>query len=261
LHSNCLSKASLVFFKPALAIHIRTGTLMITLRPSRDFGSFRLDHFQSLQHFGPESCGGHPMQWGDMIMWNHETISPRAALPQTPHADTEILTYVTSGFLYHEDNLGNVGMLQAGNCQIMSAGTGVFIRRGNPDEAEPVEFVQIWLMPNHQAGEPFSVTNGFADDGEPGQFVTLASGFDNEGNSLPMRANARLSRIVLTDSGTADYRFEAGNFGYVVPLTGAVQVGDVVANRNDGILINDVEVITIVGVGDAEALLIELSEA
>lgn len=55
---------------------------MITLRPSRDFGSFRLDHFQSLQHFGPESCGGHPMQWGDMIMWNHETISPRAALPQ-----------------------------------------------------------------------------------------------------------------------------------------------------------------------------------
>jgi len=46
-----------------------------------------------------------------------------------------------------------------------------------------------------------------------------------------------------------------------VPLAGAVQVGDVVANRNDGILINDVEVITIVGVGDAEALLIELSEA
>ncbi|MCC4255323.1 MULTISPECIES: pirin family protein [Sphingobium] len=233
---------------------------MITLRPSRDFGSFRLDHFQSLQHFGPESCGGHPMQWGDMIMWNHETISPRAALPQTPHTDTEILTYVSSGFLYHEDSLGNVGMLQSGNCQIMSAGTGVSIRRGNPDESDPVEFVQIWLMPHQPSGEPFSVTKGFADDGEPGQFITLASGFDNEGNSLPMRANARLSRIVLADGGIADYRFEAGNFGYLVPLSGAVQVGDVVANRNDGILINNVERLTLTGVDEAEALLIEIGQ-
>ncbi|WP_312313207.1 hypothetical protein [Sphingobium yanoikuyae] len=72
---------------------------MIALRPARDFGIFRLEHFQSLQHFGPESCGGHPMQWGDMIMWNQEAISPRAGLPQTPHSDTEILTYVTSGML------------------------------------------------------------------------------------------------------------------------------------------------------------------
>jgi redox-sensitive bicupin YhaK (pirin superfamily) len=233
---------------------------MIALRPARDFGIFRLEHFQSLQHFGPESCGGHPMQWGDMIMWNQEAISPRAGLPQTPHSDTEILTYVTSGMLYHEDSLGNVGALQAGDCLVISAGTGVAIRRGNPDEADPVEFVQIWLIPNHQGGEPFSVVRGFADDREQGQFATLASGFDNEGNSLPMRANARLSRVVLADGGAADYRFEAGNFGYVVPLSGRVQVGDVIADRNDGILINDVETVTVTAMGHTIALLIEMAE-
>ena len=65
------------------------------------------------------------MNWGRLRVWNDDEIAPDTGFPPHPHADMEIITYVTEGAITHQDSLGNKGRTEAGDVQVMSAGTGI----------------------------------------------------------------------------------------------------------------------------------------
>ncbi len=99
---------------------------MLQLRPFKTLGGAdhgRLDahhHFSFAEYHDPQR-----MNWGNLRVWNDDVIAPGTGFPKHPHRDMEIITYVREGAISHEDNLGNKGRTEAGDVQVMSAGTGI----------------------------------------------------------------------------------------------------------------------------------------
>ena len=106
---------------------------MIERRPAGGLGRFRNDWLNARHHFSfgdwhdPARMG-----WGALRVWNDDEIAPKAGFPPHGHADMEIITYVRSGAITHQDSLGNTGRTGAGDGQVMSAGSGNSPRRDEP---------------------------------------------------------------------------------------------------------------------------------
>ncbi len=103
-----------------------TETEMIELRPFDSLGGANHGWLDAKHHFS--FAGYHDparTSWGNLRVWNDDTIQPQTGFPPHPHRDMEIITYVREGAITHQDNLGNKGRTEAGDVQVMSAGTGI----------------------------------------------------------------------------------------------------------------------------------------
>jgi quercetin 2,3-dioxygenase len=198
------------------------------------------------------------MDWGALRVWNDDEIAPQTGFPPHPHADMEIITYVRQGAITHQDSLGNKGRTKAGDVQVMSAGTGIRHSEYNL-ENEPTTIFQIWIIPTHRGGEPGWDTRPFPEGERAGHFVTLASGFDDDPDALPIRANARVLGATLKGGEIAEYRLGANRRAYLVPAKGAVEVNGVRLEPRDGAAIEDERVLTVTALDDAEIVLVDVS--
>ena len=195
-------------------------------------------------------------QWGALRVWNDDTIAAGTGFPPHPHADMEIITYVREGAITHQDSLGNKGRTEAGDVQVMSAGTGIRHSEYNLEDATTRIF-QIWILPNRGGEGPAWGAKPFPRGDRSGKFVALASGFANDNDALPIRADARVLGATLKAGETAEYRLGAGRHGYLVPSTGSVEVNGVRLNSRDGAAIQDEELISVTALEDAELVLVD----
>lgn len=231
---------------------------MIELRPYASLGGGHhgwLDsrhHFSFADYFDPER-----MQWGQLRVWNDDIIAPHSGFPRHPHRDMEIITYVREGAITHQDTLGNQGRTEAGDVQVMSAGTGIAHSEMNLEDEETRIF-QIWIMPESAGLPPAWGSKPFPRGERSGTFVTLASGMGDE-EALPIRADARLVAATLKADQSLDYPIATGRNVYLVPATGKIQVNDVTANARDGVAIADETRITLKALEESEVILVEVS--
>jgi redox-sensitive bicupin YhaK (pirin superfamily) len=218
---------------------------MIEVRPFTDLGGANhgwLDakhHFSFANYYDPKR-----MNWGSIRVWNDDTIAPGSGFPPHPHRDMEIITYVREGAITHKDNLGNKGRTEAGDVQVMSAGTGVSHSEYN-DESVTTKIFQIWIQPNKTGDRPAWGAKPFPKGERSGQFVVLASGFDNDNDALPIRTDARVVGATLKAGQSAEYQLGAGRRGYLVPAAGAVEIEGQRVNARDGAAISDVETLRV----------------
>lgn len=231
---------------------------MIERRPFETLGGANhgwLDakhHFSFAEYEDPERTN-----WGAIRVWNDDTIQAGTGFPPHPHSDMEIITYVREGAITHEDSLGNKGRTEAGDVQVMSAGTGI---RHSEYNLEPgvTQIFQIWIFPNRNGEEPSWGARPFPKGERSGHFVTLASGIDGDGDALPIRTDARVLGATIKAGGTAEYQFAgAGRYGYLVPAKGKVEVDGVTLNARDGAAISGVESIRVTAVEDTELVLVD----
>ena len=131
------------------------------------------------------------MGWGALRVWNDDAIAPKTGFPPHPHRAMEIITYVREGAITHQDDQGNEGRTEAGDVQVMSAGDGI---RHAEYNREPgiTKLFQIWILPDGHGGKPSWGAKPFPKDNRAGTFVTLASGFADDAEALPIRAGARV---------------------------------------------------------------------
>ena len=126
---------------------------MIELRPCNELGGAHHGWLDTRHHFSfAEYHDPSRMHWGNLRVWNDDTIAPHSGFPMHPHRDMEIITYVRKGAITHQDSLGNRGRTEAGDVQVMSAGTGITHSEFN-EEDEATEIFQIWIIPN-ESGQP-----------------------------------------------------------------------------------------------------------
>lgn len=126
---------------------------MIDVRPFEQLGGAHHGWLNARHHFSfAEYYDAERMNWGRLRVWNDDEIAPHSGFPPHPHRDMEIITYVREGAISHEDNLGNKGRTEAGDVQVMSAGTGIAHSEYNLED-ETTKIFQIWIQPN-QAGLP-----------------------------------------------------------------------------------------------------------
>jgi quercetin 2,3-dioxygenase len=181
-------------------------------------------HFSFANYYDPAR-----MSWGSLRVWNDDEIAANSGFPPHPHANMEIITYVRSGAITHQDSMGNVGRTQAGDVQVMSAGTGVRHAEYNL-EADTTRIFQIWIEPKRQGGAPSWGAKPFPKGDRSGRFVTLASGFADE--------------------------IEAG--ALPIPATGRVEVDGVELAARDGGAIAGTDRVSITAHEDAELVMVDV---
>ena len=230
---------------------------MIDRRPFADLGGANhgwLDakhHFSFANYYDPKKMG-----WGPIRVWNDDTIQPGTGFPAHPHADMEIITYVREGAITHQDSLGNIGRTEAGDVQVMSAGSGVRHSEYNREQDETRIF-QIWIEPKVRGAAPSWGAKPFPKDDRSGQFVTLASGFADDADALPIRTDARVLGATIKAGESVDYALGDGHHAYLVPATGAVEVNGIRIDARDGAAIADETVVRITAIDDSEIVLVD----
>ena len=230
---------------------------MIELRPFNQLGGGNHGWLLSRHHFSfADYHDDQRMHWGRLRVWNDDEIAAGTGFGTHPHANMEIVTYVTQGAITHHDSLGNTGRTEAGDVQVMSAGTGISHSEYNL-ESDVTKLFQIWILPDERGGKPSWGARPFPKDARSGKFVTLASGFASDPDALPIRSNARVAGATLKAGETAEYRLGAGRYAYLVPARGSVDVNCVQAQTRDGLAIADEDVLRVTALENTEIVLVD----
>lgn len=230
---------------------------MIDVRPFDTLGAANhgwLDahhHFSFADYYDPKR-----MAWGNLRVWNDDAIAAKSGFPPHPHSDMEIITYVREGAITHQDSLGNRGRTEAGDVQVMSAGSGITHAEYNLED-ETTRLFQIWILPTQRGGNPSWGARPFPKGDRSGRFVTLASGFAQDGDALPIRTDARVLGATLKAGETTEYPLGSDRHAYLVPATGRIEINGVTANARDGVAISDTETLTVTALEDAELVMVD----
>ena len=230
---------------------------MIDVRPFDTLGAANhgwLDahhHFSFADYYDPAR-----MNVGNLRVWNDDAIAPKSGFPPHPHSDMEIITYVREGAITHQDSLGNRGRTEAGDVQVMSAGSGITHAEYNLEDVTTRLF-QIWILPTRRGGSPSWGARPFPKGDRSGRFVTLASGFAEDSEALPIRTEARVLGATLKAGETTEYALGAERHAYLVPATGRIEINGVAANARDGIAISDTDTLTVTALEDAELVMVD----
>jgi redox-sensitive bicupin YhaK (pirin superfamily) len=230
---------------------------MIERRPfealgGADHGWLKAKHHFSFARYHDPKRMGH----GALRVWNDDEIAPNTGFPPHPHADMEIITYVRQGAITHEDSLGHKGRTEAGDVQVMSAGSGIRHAEYNREKV-PTTLFQIWIEPARARGEPSWGAKPFPKADRSGRFVPLASGFAGDVEALPIRARARVLGATLKAGETVKYELGPARHGYLVPAKGSVDVNGVHVGPRDGAAITDLALLAVKALEDAEIVLVD----
>lgn len=229
---------------------------MIDVRPFNTLGGAdhgwlkARHHFSFANYYDPSRMG-----WGRLRVWNDDEIAAQSGFPPHPHSDMEIITYVRTGAITHQDSMGNQGRTGAGDVQVMSAGTGVRHAEFNL-EPETTTLFQIWIETDRPGAQPGWGQREFPKADRSGRFTVVASGDPADG-ALPINADARVLAATLKAGETITYDLAPGRRAYLVPAVGQVEVNGVALNARDGAGIKDEPTLTVTARADAELVMVD----
>jgi len=189
---------------------------------------------------------------------NDDRIAGGGGFPMHPHRDMEIVTYVLEGALEHRDSMGNGSVIQPGDVQYMSAGTGVTHSESNASETEPVHLYQIWMFPEKQGLKPAYGQKNFSEAEKRGKFRLLISP-DGRNGSLKIRQDNELYASLLTKGDTVKHDLRPDRHAYVQVARGSVALNGNKLDEGDGAAISEEKAVELTGVKDAEVLLFDLA--
>lgn len=233
---------------------------MIELRSFKSLGGANHGWLNAKHHFSfANYYDAKRMSWGALRVWNDDIIQPNTGFPPHPHKDMEIITYVREGAITHEDSLGNKGRTEAGDVQVMSAGSGIVHSEYNLEPVETLIF-QIWIESNQKPSEPSWGARPFPKGERSGRFIVLASGFAEDTDALPIRTDARVLGATLKAGETLEYNFSSPErYGYLVAAKGKIDINGQLFDARDGAAIHQEEKIIITAIEDAELVLVDAS--
>ncbi|MDU1574262.1 MAG: pirin family protein [Pantoea sp.] len=185
---------------------------------------------------------------------NEDIVAAGQGFGTHPHKDMEILTYVLSGTVEHQDSMGNKEQIPAGEFQIMSAGTGVRHSEYNASSSDPLHLYQIWIIPERTGIEPRYAQRRFPDV-KGRQFVLTPNA--REG-SLKVYQDMTLSRWVFSAGEKDEVAIETGRRVWVQVVKGEIRVNGETARTSDAFAVWDEASVILEASSDAEVLLFDL---
>ncbi|MFO1058238.1 MAG: pirin family protein [Dongiaceae bacterium] len=232
---------------------------MIEVRPFASLGGADHGWLKARHHFS--FAGYHDparMGWGRLRVWNDDEIAAGTGFGAHPHRDMEIVTYVRDGAITHRDSMGNEGRTEAGDVQIMSAGTGVVHSEHNR-EPGTTRIFQIWIIPDRLGVEPRWGARQFPKAAREAGFEVLASGRPADAGSaaLPIHADGAVVAATLKAGQSARWRLAPGRTAYLVPAAGTVSVNGAEVGARDGAAIRDETEVVVTATEDAEVVLVD----
>ena len=232
---------------------------MIAIRQSSDRGHTNhgwLDAYHSFS-FGEYHAPQH-MGFRSLRVLNEDRIQPGQGFGTHPHRDMEIITYVLEGSLQHKDSMGHGSVLQRGQFQHMTAGTGVLHSEFNPSDTDLVHLYQIWILPNRQELTPSYEERAFSDHKKRGHLKLVASEDGQEG-SLTIHQDVKIFLSCLPQGQTITHALAPNRYAWLQVLRGGVQLNGHSLTTSDGAALSDERELTILGQSDAEVMLFDLA--
>ncbi len=230
---------------------------MLQLR--RDADIFRTDGgwFQARWHFSfdryrdPENMG-----WGSLRVFNDDRLIPAAVWPMHPHRDIEGITYVVEGTFRHEDDIGTGGILPAGSVQRMTLGSGAWHSEQNASEAEPMRFIQMWIMPSELGLAPSCEQRVYTKEDRTDTLLEVLSPAGGPG--VLVHRDARVFVASLTP-GTSVRRDVPDGFGhYLYLISGVVELNGEKLATGDAAKIRDERALEIRALEPSELITVEV---
>ncbi len=214
-----------------------TNTLAkIDIRPFASLGKADHGWLNANHHFSFASyMDPARMQWGNIRVWNDDEIAAGSGFPPHNHDNMEIITYVRDGAITHKDSMGNIGRTQAGDVQVMSAGTGVQHAEYNV-ESELCRLFQIWILPRTRGVAPAWSQREFPKHDRSGAFTVLASGYGDDG-ALSINADARVLGATLSAQENVSYEVADNHNAYLVVAKGKISIAGQEIAARDGVAI------------------------
>lgn len=195
---------------------------------------------------------------GVLRVWNDDEFAPASGFPMHAHSNVEIITYVREGAITHEDDLGNRGIIKAGDVQVMRAGKGIRHSEFNAEKTTAKLF-QIWLTARTADGTPQWKTRAFPLAESRGCLVPLVSGSLDDLGALEIDADARVLGGTFAAGSVIDYEVPARRRAYVVSTSGRVDLNGVRFESRDGAAVTDESRLRFDILDDTELFMIEVS--
>ncbi|MEO5587730.1 MAG: pirin family protein [Novosphingobium sp.] len=230
---------------------------MIDVRPFAGLGHADHGWLDARYHFSFASyLDRDRMGWGAIRVWNDDTIAGKSGFPPHPHSDMEIVTFVRSGAITHEDSLGNKGCTGTGDVQVMSAGTGITHAEYNLED-EATTLFQIWILPDRAGAPPSWGQREFPRGERSGRWEIMASGNPEADDALPLRADAKVAAASIGAGERITYSADPARHLYLVAPTGRILVNGVEALARDGVAITGEAEVVVEALDDAELVLVD----
>ena len=231
---------------------------MITIRKGSERGRTKISWLDSKHtfSFGDYYDSAH-MGYRTLRVINDDVVAPGQGFATHSHRDMEIISYVVDGELEHRDSLGNGSIIRPGELQLMSAGTGVTHSEYNPSRAEPVRFLQMWVLPVRSGLEPSYEQRAFAKS-ESHNRLRLVASRDGREASVTVHQDADLYLAALDPGAVVEHALARGRCAWVQVVRGGVTVSGAELGEGDGAAIQRSDRVEIVGRGPSEVLLFDL---
>jgi len=232
---------------------------MLTLRTSQDRGY--ADHGW-LKSFHSFSFAGYQdprfMGWGNLRVINEDRIAAGTGFGKHSHRNMEIISYVLTGELAHEDSMGNIEGIPPGDVQRMSAGSGVTHSEFNHAKDQTTHFLQIWIEPNVVEIPPGYEQKSIPLQEKQGQLRLVASP-DGAHGSVKMHADAKIYAGLFDGEQTAQLSLNPERKAYVHLISGALTVNGQALSQGDALLIDHEHDLQLAQGKAAEVLVFDLS--
>ena len=232
---------------------------MITVRRAHERGHAQhgwLDSFHTFS-FASYHDPAH-MGFRDLRVINEDRVAPGRGFGAHPHRDMEILTWVLSGALRHQDSLGSGSVIRPGDLQRMSAGTGVTHSEMNASQTEPVHLLQIWILPEREGIEPSYEEKHFPAAERRGALRLVASGDGREG-SVRVHQDVALYAALLGGGERAEHRLRPGRHAWLQLARGRCALNGLALEAGDGAAVSGEAALALSAERDAELLLFDLT--
>jgi quercetin 2,3-dioxygenase len=209
-------------------------------------------HFSFDSYYDPSN-----MNWGALRVFNDDVVQPAQGFGTHPHRDMEIVTYVLSGQLEHQDSHGHRGVLERGEVQVMSAGTGIMHSEFNHSKESPVHFVQLWILPRTKGLKPRWEQRRFTRDERAGKLLPVVSSGDLAG-TLAIDQDAQIYVSSLVAGQNVTHQSKPDRKAYLFVTEGSVSVDGNTLSAGDQARIADERELKIHTEKGAELMLLDL---
>jgi quercetin 2,3-dioxygenase len=232
---------------------------MLLLRKSSDRGYADHGWLKSFHSFS--FAGYHDPQfmgWGNLRVINEDRVAPGMGFGKHSHRNMEIISYVLSGELAHEDSMGNIKGIPPGDVQRMSAGTGVMHSEFNHAKDQTTHFLQIWIEPNQLEIAPGYEQKTIPAIEKEGALRLVASPEGTDG-AVKIHADAKMYAGLFNGPQSATLQLDPKRKAYVHLIHGSLNINGQTLSGGDALLIEGESQLEIDGGKTAEVLIFDLS--
>lgn len=231
---------------------------MFELRKAQDrglsnHGWLHSQHTFSFSHYyDPKQVG-----FSDLLVINDDRVDAQKGFGTHPHKDMEIFSYVLEGALEHRDSMGNGSIINPGDVQMMSAGTGILHSEMNPQADKAVHFLQIWIVPNRKGVEPRYQQVHFTDEEKRGKLRLIISP-DGEKGSLSVYQDMRVYTGLFEGNEQTTLTLPDNRYAYVHVAKGEITLNGQRLQTGDGVRVRNEQMLSFSEGNNAEVLVFDM---